>query len=78
MDFSESLQCLKKRYKMCRNGWNGKDMWIGIYFPEVMGGTMTKPYIYIKTAKGDRIPWLASQEDLLAEDWKVADNGYER
>jgi hypothetical protein len=37
---------------------------------------MTLPYIYIEYPKGhpaypngSRVPWLASQTDLLAEDW---------
>jgi len=29
----------------------------------------TLPYIYMITVTGDRIPWLASQTDLFAEDW---------
>lgn len=30
---------------------------------------MTVPYIYMKTIQGDYVPWLASQSDLLSEDW---------
>lgn len=44
---------------------------------------MTHPYIYIDTtwlqtdnpdAPKDRVPWLASQTDMLAEDWEIADD----
>lgn len=36
-------------------------------------GTVCKflPYIMMKTADGPFVPWLASQTDLLAEDWTV-------
>ena len=30
---------------------------------------MGLPYLYIKTVDGKLVPWLASQTDLLAEDW---------
>lgn len=36
-------------------------------------GTVCKfePYLMFRTAKGSFVPWLASQGDLLAEDWKT-------
>jgi hypothetical protein len=34
---------------------------------------MTLPYIYMKTADGNLVPWLASQTDLLATDWVIED-----
>lgn len=39
-------------------------------------GTVCKflPYIMMKTATGDLVPWLASQTDLLAEDWVELDS----
>jgi hypothetical protein len=37
-----------------------------------MGGSAeVLPYITMKTAQGTIVPWLASQTDLLAEDWTV-------
>lgn len=35
-------------------------------------GTVCKfrPYLMMKTADDDFVPWVASQTDLLAEDWK--------
>ena len=30
---------------------------------------MTLPYIYMKTADDNLVPWLASQTDILAQDW---------
>ena len=37
-------------------------------------GTVKKflPYLMMSTAQGDFVPWLASQTDILAEDWGVA------
>ena len=29
------------------------------------------PYLMFMTAQGDFVPWLASQTDLLAEDWTI-------
>lgn len=29
------------------------------------------PYIIMKTATGEFVPWLASQTDVLAEDWSA-------
>jgi hypothetical protein len=34
---------------------------------------MTLPYIYMFTAQGDLVPWLASQTDVLSNDWDYAD-----
>jgi hypothetical protein len=38
-------------------------------------GTVCKflPYIMMRTAQGDFVPWLCSQTDLLAEDWEAAE-----
>jgi len=31
------------------------------------------PYIMMKTATGEFVPWFASQTDMLAEDWEIVD-----
>lgn len=31
------------------------------------------PYVMMRTAQGDFVPWLCSQTDLLANDWTVAE-----
>ena len=38
-------------------------------------GTVLKfrPYLLMKTAQGDFVPWLASQSDVLAEDWEIVE-----
>ena len=56
--------------KFTRKGWNGKDQYIQIQNPD-KNSKMTRPYVYIKTVQGDLVPWLASQTDLLADDWML-------
>lgn len=87
MDFSDILDEIKSGKKVARSGWNGKDMFIflvpgsqfkvnrapllGIY-PE---GTEIDycPHIDMKTADGKVVPWLASQTDIMAEDWEIVE-----
>jgi hypothetical protein len=85
MDFSAALNYLKEGRKVARTGWNGKGMFIflvpgshftvnrapllGIY-PE---GTRIDYHAHVdmKTAVGDIVPWIASQSDLLHDDWEL-------
>ena len=87
MNFGSALQALKNGQKVAREGWNGKGMFLflvpgsvfkvnrapllGIY-PE---GTEINylPHIDMKTVDGGIVPWLASQTDVLAEDWCVVE-----
>jgi len=32
-----------------------------------------RPYIMMFTADGEFVPWVASQSDVLADDWRVTD-----
>lgn len=56
--------------KVVRDGWNGKSQWCELQIPDA-NSKMTKPYVFITTAEGNRIPWLCSQSDLLATDWHI-------
>lgn len=67
-DFSRALQLLKQGKVVQRVGWNGPGQWLELQRPDEHS-KMTLPYIYIKTTGNDLVPWLASQGDLLAEDW---------
>ncbi len=76
-DFSDAIRLLKAGRRVCRSGWNGKGMWLLLQRPDE-NSKMTHPYVYIEYPvghpaypNGSRIPWLASQTDLLAEDWQV-------
>jgi len=68
MPFSNALVHLKEGWRVGRLGWNGKGMWIALQTPTDLS-KMTLPYIYMRTATDDLVPWLASQTDILAEDW---------
>lgn len=86
MDFGQAIVELKRGQKVARRGWNGKNMWImlviGSVGVSISPGTaysvagLTKvninSHIDMMTASGDMQPgWLASQQDILAEDWEV-------
>ncbi len=84
-DFGTAITALKSGEKVARAGWNGKGMFLflvagshfkvnrapllGIY-PEGTGIDY-RPHIDMKTAQGDVVPWVASQSDVLAEDWEL-------
>lgn len=67
-DFGYALAWLKSGLKVSRRGWNGKNMWLALQIPDE-NSKMTLPYVYMKTVQGDLVPWLASQTDILANDW---------
>ena len=69
MDFSQILYRLKMGSAAERNGWNGKGMFIKAQYPD-NGSKNTLPYLWLWTVDGKRVPWLASQTDLFAEDWR--------
>ena len=66
--FSDALLLLKQGKKLTRKGWNGPGQWIALQVPD-QHSKMGLPYLYISTVTGKLVPWLASQTDLLAEDW---------
>lgn len=79
MNFGQAIERLKQGDKVARKGWNGKGIFIELQTPDEYS-KMTHAYIYIDTtglqtdnpeAPKDRVPWLASQTDMLAEDWQV-------
>lgn len=67
-DFGWAIRSLRNGGAVNREGWNGKGMWLKAQFPDEHS-KMTLPYIYMSTADGKLVPWLASQTDLLADDW---------
>lgn len=76
IDFGYALNALREGLKVSRSGWNGKGMWIRIKPAlekhQVMEyPTMTVPFIFMKTVDNEFVPWLASQTDILADDWGV-------
>jgi hypothetical protein len=69
-DMGGAINALRGGMKVMRAGWNGKGMWLGLQVPDAKS-KMSLPYIYMSTVTGDLVPWLASQTDILAEDWVV-------
>jgi hypothetical protein len=85
MNFSAALEQLKRGYCLAREGWNGKEMFVYLVpgsefdvnrapllgiFPE---GThiQYRAHLDMKAADGSCVPWVASQTDILANDWEV-------
>ena len=79
MNFGQALEELKKGEKVARKGWNGKGMWLKFvaYLPDnvetIPNDYTCLPWIGMKTADNKFVPWLASQTDVLAEDWEVVE-----
>ena len=76
MDFGQALQKLKQGTKVTRAGWNGKGMWLTHIDggeSDLKDGSKFKslPYIAMKTVGDELVPWIASQTDVLAEDWQI-------
>lgn len=70
MKFGQALEVLFAGGTVARAGWNGKDMFIALQRPDA-NSKMTLPYLYMKTADGNLVPWLISQTDALSDDWGV-------
>ena len=71
MTFGNALEQVKAGYRIARTGWNGKNMHVYLQTPPA-GDHTTLPYLVMFTAQGVHQPgWLASQADMLAEDWLV-------
>lgn len=70
-DIGWAVKELWNKSKVCRAGWNGRGMHLELQVPDA-NSKMTLPYVYMKTAQGDLVPWLCSQTDLLATDWDIA------
>jgi hypothetical protein len=75
-DFGEAIKRLKAGSRVARAGWNGKGMWIVLIKPgNAMHTSAAEKYpmqecIGMKNAQEEMQPgWLASQLDMLAEDW---------
>jgi hypothetical protein len=70
LSFSEALERLKQGARVARRNWNGRGQFIELQVPDY-NSKMSLPYIFIHTVQGDLVPWLASQTDMLANDWCI-------
>lgn len=90
LSFGQAIEALRIGKRVSRAGWNGKEMFIyyvgpGRYPPTTVAGRQIAdkhkdglvpyaPYLAMKTMQDEVVPWLASQTDMLAEDWLVLDS----
>jgi hypothetical protein len=68
--FGTALAHAKEGRRIAREGWNGKGMFLQLQVPDEHS-KMRRPYIYMSPVDGDLVPWVASQSDLLADDWHL-------
>jgi len=68
--FGNAIIFLKNGHAVARKGWNGKGMYLKLQVPDEHS-KMQQPYIYMSPTSmgGGLVPWVASQPDILAEDW---------
>ena len=76
MNFGEAVEKMKSGMQVARQGWNGKGMYVYLITSctwQRLGSIWTgEPCIVMHTAAGVEQPgWLASQADMLAEDWEI-------
>ena len=82
MDFGDAIKLLKQGKKLQRSGWNGKNQYIELAINisyknaenEIINveheNIGNKAIAFIGTS-GVQLGWLASQADILAEDWQI-------
>lgn len=83
-NFGEAIKYLKRGFKVARKGWNGKGQYIelatNISYKTPQGEVINcehdaignKAIAFVGTS-GVQMGWLASQADMLAEDWIFAE-----
>ena len=83
--FSRALELLKHGARVSRKGWNGKDMFVllvnGYAVAESINACYGDAYgdvsvpvrdaLYLYTTTNDLVAWVASQTDLLEDDWQI-------
>ena len=82
--FGNAIKYLKRGLKVARKGWNGKGQYIelasGIGYTNPEGDVVNLNHnaignnaIAFVGTSGVQLGWLASQADMLAEDWVFVD-----
>ena len=85
MDFGRAIQLLKVGQRVQRKGWNGKNQYIELAtnisyknanneIVNVEHDAIGNKAIAFVGTSGVQLGWLASQADMLAEDWKIVEN----
>lgn len=82
MTFGEAIEIIKKGGKVSRKGWNGKGQYIelatSISYKDLRGNIINVNHdaignqaIAFVGTSGTQLGWLASQADILANDWYI-------
>lgn len=83
-DFGKAVEMLKRGFKVKRVGWNGKNQYIELasnvsyISPQnkvvnVDHKDMGNHAVAFVGTSGVQLGWLASQADMLSEDWEIAE-----
>lgn len=84
MNFGQAIEVLKQGGRVSRKGWNGKNQYIelarNISYTNASGDVVNaehdaignKAIAFVGTS-GIQLGWLASQADMLAEDWQIVE-----
>lgn len=83
MTLGQAIEAMIAGQRVARAGWNGEGMWL-YHVPASSYLAATDAarasfgdfvpygaYIAMRTAQGNVVPWLASQTDMLADDWQI-------
>lgn len=84
MNFGEAIEAIKAGKKASRSGWNNTNQYIElateISYLNAAGELINAEHdsignhaIAFVGTKGVQLGWLASQADMLAEDWRIFD-----
>lgn len=82
MNFGQAIEALKEGKRVKRAGWNGKNQYVelatNISYKNVNGEIINCEHEAIGNnalafvgTSGVQMGWLASQADMLAEDWLI-------
>lgn len=84
LSFGLAIEAAKKGKKIARSGWNGKNQYVelatNISYVSADGSVVNtehdaignKALAFVGTS-GVQMGWLASQADMLADDWKIVE-----
>lgn len=84
MNFGEAICAVKAGKRIQRKGWNGKNQYVElatcISYKNVLGEVINAEHNAIGNmalafvgTSGVQLGWLASQSDMLANDWKIVE-----
>ena len=82
MNFGLAIEAVKKGEKVARKGWNGKNQYVQLatnirymtFAKKIVNAEHSaignKALAFVGTS-GIQLGWLASQADMLADDWYI-------